>query len=224
MKYVTKTYELKDTYKKILINAKDADVKIESSDDDGTKLVFFENKKRAYEFLVVDDVLTIKLVKTRWYNFFRIGIDRSKIRLYVPKSMIETLSVISNTGRVDISSITCTGAIDISINTGKINLESVSWQTFNSKGNTGCVSLNKLIATESILIKRGTGKVSLIDCFSPDIFVKTNTGSVCGRFSSNMAFVVRTNTGRMEIPKIPIGEAVSGRCEIKTNTGNIKFE
>ena len=45
MKYVTKTYELKDTYKKILINAKDADVKIESSDDDGTKLVFLENKK-----------------------------------------------------------------------------------------------------------------------------------------------------------------------------------
>ena len=187
-------------------------------------MICAENKKRAYEFFVVDDVLTIKSVKTRWYNFFRIGIDRSKIRLYVPKSMIETLSVISNTGCVDISSITCTGAIDIPINTGKINLESVSCQTFNSKGNTGCVSLNKLIATESISIKRGTGKVALNDCFSPEIFVKTNTGSVCGRLSSNMAFVVRTNTGRMEIPKIPIGEAIRGRCEIKTNTGNIKFE
>ena len=138
--------------------------------------------------------------------------------------MIETLSVISNTGCVDISSITCTGVIDIRINTGKINLESVSCQTFNSKGNTGCVSLNKLIATESISIKRGTGKGALNDCFSPEIYVKTNTGSVCGRLSSNMAFIVCTNTGRMEIPKIPIGEAISGRCEIKTNTGNIKFE
>ncbi len=84
--------------------------------------------------------------------------------------------------------------------------------------------MNKLTATQNISIKRGTGKVSLNDCFAREIFVKTNTGSVRGRLPSNMAFIVRTNTGRMEIPKVPIGEAIGGRCEIKTNTGNIKFE
>ena len=84
--------------------------------------------------------------------------------------------------------------------------------------------MNKLTATQNISIKRGTGKVLLNDCSAPEIFVKTNTGSVCGRLSSNMVFIVRTNTGKMEIPKTPIGVAIGGRCEIKTNTGNIKFE
>ena len=223
-KYVTNTYEITNTYKKILINAKDASVKIEPSNDDSTKLVFFENKKHPYVFSIENDTLMIKLAKTRWYNFLRIGIDRSEIRLSVPKAIFEAISISSNTGHVDISSITCNGAIDIQINTGKINLESVFCQTFNSKGNTGHISLNKLTATENISIKRGTGGVLLNDCSANEIFVKTNTGSVRGRLPSNMAFIVRTNTGRMEIPKTPIGEAIGGRCEIKTNSGNIKFE
>ena len=223
-RYVTNTYEITDAYKKILIDAKEGNVKIEASSDDSTKLVLFEDKKRPYVFDVQNGTLTVQLQKTRWYNLLRIGFKRSEIRLYVPKSTLETISVISNTGCVDISSIICNGAIDIQINTGNINLESVSCQAFNSKGNTGCISLNELTATESVSIKRGTGKVSLNDSFAPEFFVKTNTGSVCGRLPSNTVFTVRTNTGKIKIPKPPIGEAIGGRCEIKTNTGNIKFE
>ena len=223
-RYITNTNEITDTYKKILLNTKDAKVKIEPSNDNGTKLVFFENKKHPYEFFIEDDTLTIKLVKTRWYNLLRVGIDRSEIRLYVPKSTLETISVRSNTGHVDISSIICNGAIDIQINTGNINLENVSCQSFNSKGNTGCISLNQLTATESVSIKRGTGKVSLNDSSAPEFFIKTNTGSVGGRLLSNTVFTVRTNTGKIKIPKPPVGGAIGGRCEIKTNTGNINFE
>ena len=43
-KYVTSTYETTDAYKKILLEAKDAKVKIEESNDDDTRLVFFEKK------------------------------------------------------------------------------------------------------------------------------------------------------------------------------------
>ena len=114
--------------------------------------------------------------------------------------------------------------IDIKINTGTINLEHISCMNFISKGNTGSVSLNDCIVSESIAIKSNTGKVSLNDCSAPDVFVRTNTGSVRGRLPSNTAFTVSTKTGKIEIPKIPIGEAVCGRCEIKTNTGSIKFE
>ena len=39
--YVTNTYEITDAYKKILLDAKDAKVKIEPSNDNGTKMVFF---------------------------------------------------------------------------------------------------------------------------------------------------------------------------------------
>ena len=225
VKYVTNTYEITNAYKKLLINAKDASVKIEPSNDDSTKLVFFENKKHPYVFSIEHDTLTIKLAKTRWYNFLRIGIERSEIRLCVPKTILERISASSNTGRVDILSITCNGAIDIRINTGKINLENVFCQAFNSKGNSGHIALNQLTATESISIKHNTGKVSLNNCSAPEIFVKTNTGNIYGKLPSGTVFVVKTNTGNIEIPnKAAIGEAINARCEVQTNTGNIKFE
>ena len=223
-RHVASTHEITDTYKKILLDVKNAKVKIEPSNSNGTKLFFFEDQKHPHEFFIEDDTLTIKLVKTRWYNLLRVGVDRSEIRLYVPESTLETISVRSNTGCVDISSIICNGAIDIQINTGNVNLKSVSCQALRSKGNTGCISLDKLTATESVSIKRRTGKVSLNDSSAPEIFVETNTGSVCGRLPSNTVFAVCTCTGKIKIPKPPIGETIGGRCEIKTNTGNIRFE
>lgn len=223
-KYVTNTYEIKDAYQNIILNLKDAKVNIEPSDNDSTKVVFFEKKRRPYEVLVQDGALTIKPKKAKWYNFLRIGIDRSEIKVYVPKSALDGISVKSNVGRVSISSINCSGTIDIQTNTGKIDLENVSCEIFESKGNCGHTTLGGLIAKKSISIKRNTGKVLLNNCSAPEIFVKTNTGRVGGQLPSNTVFVIRTNTGKIEIPKAPIGEAIGGRCEIKTNTGNIKFE
>lgn len=223
-RYVTSTYEIEDTYKKIWLNAKDAKVKIESSDDDHTKLFLFEKKRAPYGFFIQDGTLTIQSAKTKWYHFLKIGIDRSEIRLCVPKATLEAISVRSNVGKVDISSIVCNGTIEVEVNTGRVNLENVFCKDFDSKGNTGSISLNQLIAKERIFIKRRTGKVILNDCAAPEISVKTNTGGVGGRLPANMMFIIRTNTGRVEIPKVPVGEAICGRCEIKTNTGNIRFE
>ena len=222
--YVTKTYEISDSYKEIQLKAGDAKVKIEPSDGNKTALVIFEKKRRPYEFFINNGTLAIKPAKARWYNFIRIGIDRSEIKLSIPKAMLERITVSSNVGCVDISSITCRETVDIQVNTGDMSLENVTCRDVSSQGNTGSVSLNNVTAEKSITIKRNTGKVLLNDCFAPDIFVKNNTGKVCGRLPSNTAFVVRSNTGKAELPKAPIGETIGGRCEIKTNTGRIKFE
>ena len=184
-KYVTNTFELTDTYKQILLDVKLARIQIEPSNDNRTRLVFFENAKQPHEFFIQDDTLTIKLTKRKWYHLFNLNVEHSQIKLCVPESMLETISVKSNVGHVDINSITCGKTIDIKLNTGRVLLN---------------------------------------DCTAPEIFVKTNTGNVCGRLPSNMVFAIRSNTGKVEIPKAAIGEAIGGRCEIKTNTGNIKFE
>ena len=223
-RYVTNTYDITDTYKDIHIDAKDAKVVIEPSEDVNTKLVFFEKKRRPYDFFIVDGTITIKSTKTKWYHSLRIGIDRSEIKLYVPKLALKNISITATVGRVDIHSINCSEAIEIKINTGNIDLKNVSCKAFTSKGNTGYASLSNLTAEESVSIKRNTGKVLLNDCSAPEFFVKTNTGSVSGSLPSNTVFVVRTNTGKVETPKAPIGEIVGATCEITTNTGSVKFK
>ena len=223
-RYITSTYGITDSYKEILLNAKDADVKIVPSDDGKTELVIFEKRRRPYEVSVLDGELTVKPKKAKWYNFLRIGIDRSQISICVPREGLCGITVKSNVGDVEISSVCLGGKVDIQVNTAKAMLENVSCSVLNSKGNTGSVLLQGCIAKENVFIKRNTGKVVLNDCVSPEIAVKTNTGMVLGRLAQGVVFDVRTNTGRVEIPTVKVGETVCGRCEIKTNTGSVKFE
>ena len=223
-KYITNTYEITNGYKKILINAKDAKVKIEETSDVITKLVVNEKKSYPYVFSVIDNTLIVKPLKSKWYNFLTIGISHAEIKLYIPKQELDMLSIKQNIGTINISSLTYSKEINIQTNTGSINLENINCDTFDSKGNTGSIILNNLISKKSMLIKRTTGKVILNNSFSPDIFIKTNTGSVSGKLPPNIVFTATTNTGKIKIPNPPIGEIISGRCVVITNTGSIKFE
>lgn len=223
-KYVTNTYEITDSYKKIQLLAKNAKVKIEPSDDDSTALTVFAKKRYPYGFSLRDGVLTIESQKKKWFHLLRVGVDHSEIKLCIPKSRLQGLYVQTNVGTVNISSIMCNGSIDVQVNTGKVNICDIFCQSFVSKGNTGSVTLEKLSAAESVSIKCNTGKIILNDCNAPNFFLRSNTGSISGKLPSGTAFVTKTNTGKIEIPEIAIGEAICARCEIKTNTGNIKFE
>ena len=187
-------------------------------------MVLFQKERRPYEFLVQNNTLTIQPTKTKWYQFLRMGIDHSEIKLLVPNSAVEALSVKANVGRVDIHEFVCNGTMAVQANTGEITLASVSCKGLALKGNTGCVSLNHCKGEEGIAIQQNTGKVLLNQCFAPKISVKTNTGKVQGKLPHNMVFNVRTTTGKIQVPQPPVGETVVGRCEIKTNTGNITFE
>ncbi len=210
-------------YQEILINAGEAKVIVEPSDDDRTKLVCVEPERRPYEYFIQHNRLTVQSSQTKWYHSLKVGIDRSRISLCVPKSTFEKLSVKTNVGNIRISSILCSGAMDIQTGTGNIILENVSCNCFESKGNTGCFTMNHCTAQEKIFIKRNTGKVALNDCSAQEIIVQTNTGNVTGKLPHNMVFAAHTNTGKVETPTIPVGEIVGGRCEIRTNTGNIQF-
>ena len=224
IKYVTNTYEITDKYRSILLDVKEAKVKIEPSSDGSTSLVLFEKKRNPYRFSVQNGTLTVEPTKTKWYNSLKVGIDHSRITVRVPKSTLDAITVKATVGDVDISSVNCTGAIDVQTNTGKVSASDISSRAFSSKGNTGSIALTNVTATETVYVKRNTGKVSLNDCTSPEISIKTNTGRVCGRLPSSIAFAVQSNTGKIQVPKPPIGEAISGRCEIKTNTGRVQFE
>ncbi len=80
--------------------------------------------------------------------------------------------------------------------------------------------LKDLIASETISIQRDTGNVVLKHCDAGEIFVKTNTGNINGSLLSDKMFIVGSNAGKIKIPKTSIG----GRCQAKTNTGNISFQ
>ena len=79
--------------------------------------------------------------------------------------------------------------------------------------------MKNVIATERFSIERDTGDVILEGCDAAEIFIETDTGDVRGTLLSEKVFITETDTGRVSVPSSITG----GRCEITTDTGNIKI-
>ena len=57
-------------------------------------------------------------------------------------------------------------------------------------------------------------------CDAAELYVKSTTSSVTGSLLTDKLFLTDTKTGNADAPKTAAG----GRCEIKTNTGDVKME
>ena len=131
-----------------------------------------------------------------------------------------SLALSVSTGKVTASGVTCEGKVTVSASTGKAYLTDVTCKNLVSTGDTGHICLTNVIAAQNLSVKRSTGDVRLEGCDAADIAIQTDTGDVTGTILTDKVFVVSTDTGRKEVPNSTSG----GRCEITTNTGDIKIE
>ena len=135
------------------------------------------------------------------------GIDAGSLELSV------------STGHVTVLDFRSAGDIKVTLSTGKTNISDVRCKNLITDGNTGDVFLKNVIATERFSIERSTGDVKFDRCDASEIFVQTDTGSVTGTLLSDKVFIPKSDTGDIEVPKTVTG----GRCEITTDTGDIKI-
>jgi len=148
-----------------------------------------------------------------------------KIHVSTGKIRVENLSAGDvdlrvSTGGVTTSKLDCTGILSIQTSTGKSTLTDVSCGTLTSTGSTGNITLENVIVAKDLSIVRSTGDVKFIKCDAAELNIKTDTGDVTGSLLSRKVFIAHTDTGRVDVPKTATG----GKCEITTDTGNIKIE
>lgn len=121
------------------------------------------------------------------------------------------------TGNVNISGIGCENDIKINVSTGKTHITDTECKNLSSNGSTGKIFMQNVIASEKFSLKRSTGDVKFEDCDAAEIFIETSTGDVEGSLLTDKVFIVKTDTGRIDVPETITG----GRCEIGTDTGNV---
>ncbi len=129
------------------------------------------------------------------------------------------LEVCTSTGDIEISSVVCAGDVNVRVSTGESELENVTCKNLTTVGTTGDFSLENVIVAETMSIKRDTGDVNLSRCDASEVVITTDTGNVSGSFLTDKIVWAKTDTGRVDVPKSTAG----GRCEITTDTGNIKI-
>ncbi|MBQ3235731.1 MAG: DUF4097 family beta strand repeat protein [Clostridia bacterium] len=131
-----------------------------------------------------------------------------------------SINVSLSTGDVNVSNVTLGGDISIGVSTGKVRLNTVSCVNLSSTGDTGDIYLNSVIASQKFDIQRSTGDVKFSLSDASEIFVETDTGDVSGTLLTSKIFIVSTDTGDINVPSSTSG----GRCEITTDTGDIKIQ
>ncbi len=239
VKYETNTHEISETFDSISIHTDTADIVFAFSDDGTRTVECYEETNAKHSVGVEEGTLVIRAIDNkRWYEHIGINFASTKITVYLPKAEYASLFIRESTGNVEIpENFTCkdvdvslsTGdirvqgvsvdSLKLSVTTGKVNLADIACKNVISSGNTGDITLKNVIAAEKFLLERSTGDVTFDGCDAAEIFVKTDTGNVMGSLLTDKVFVAQTDTGRVEVPKTVSG----GRCEIVTDTGDIKI-
>ena len=171
-----------------------------------------------FSFRTVDITASTGDVKTG-ASAERIAIQTSTGDITVENIKADTMELSASTGRVTVQSVGCTGGLSICVSTGKTQLTDVSCDSLTSTGSTGDITLKNTVAAAALSIERSTGDVRFEGCDAAMITVRTSTGDVTGTLLSDKVFLTGTDTGRIDVPKTTVG----GKCEITTDTGDIKI-
>jgi DUF4097 and DUF4098 domain-containing protein YvlB len=137
----------------------------------------------------------------------------------IENTSAENYDLSADTGEIKLNNIDCLGEIKLKVSTGKNYLTNVNCGGIVSEGSTGDIKLNNVKSAGCISIDRDTGDVKFDRCDALELLIHTSTGDVEGTLLSDKVFIVRTDTGHIDVPRTITG----GRCEITTSTGDIEF-
>lgn len=239
-KYETNSYNINDEFNNISINTNDADITFALAKDGKCKVECYEETKAKHSVEVREDTLFVNVCNEKsWYDYIGIYFKSAKITVYLPKNEyssfdikgmtsdvcienigMESLNISVSTGDVTVSDIICGGDVTVGVSTGDICMTNIASKNVLSRGSTGDILLKNVIASGKISVKRSTGDIKFSDSDASEIFAQTNTGDVTGSLLSEKVFITQSDTGTIKVPKSTKG----GKCEINTDTGDIKIE
>ena len=148
-----------------------------------------------------------------------IGISTDTGDVFLDGVKASAISITTTTGDVYLSGVNATGGISVNVTTGEIGIKNTTCGSFTSHGSTGDITLTDTVAYGILVIERSTGEVKFNGADAAEIYVTTDTGDVDGSLLTDKVFIVKSDTGDIEVPRTQSG----GRCEITTDTGDIEI-
>lgn len=145
-----------------------------------------------------------------------IDIELSTGDLKLENSSFGNTNIEATTGDIKLLNMTCK-LLDIETTTGDIKLSNTNCDALNVEITTGKTKLINTIVTNDLHIDGSTGDV-ILDAFdAKNINIKLTTGDVKGTILTSKFFIVKSNTGKEEVPETREG----GECRITVTTGDI---
>ena len=154
------------------------------------------------------------------FTFANADVSVSTGDVHYGASAMEDLTIKASTGNIEIDEVNCVGAVSLRVSTGKTKISALTCKELTSTGTTGDLSMENVTVIGLMSLKRDTGDINFVGCDAAEIVIHTSTGDVKGSFRTDKIVWAKTDTGHVEVPKSTAG----GRCEIRTDTGDIHIE
>lgn len=221
VKYENNSYVINDNFSNILINSDTADIIIEKSINNESKVVCYEMKKVKHSVSVENDTLTIKVIDTRkWYEHIAINFSKPKITVYLPENEYSSITINEKTGNIEIPNDFKFNSVDISCSTGDVCCNANATDSVKVVASTGDVSV-KNTAVGLLDVKVSTGNVSVynVECDS-SINIKVSTGNANLVDVNCSELQISGSTGDTYLKSVKALEKIS----INVKTGDVKFD
>lgn len=132
----------------------------------------------------------------------------------------ETLTVTSTSGDITLDSIAVNAAFASKTVSGSQTVSDLTCRSAAINTTSGDVTVSDLIASESLRMEGVSGRLSLTRCDADTLWLKTVSGDVTGTLRTEKVFVTNTTSGSVRVP----GSTTGGACEVKTVSGDIRFD
>ena len=151
------------------------------------------------------------------FDFENIGITASTGNISLTGTKASSLTLSLSTGNITVSDVNVENDVTVSVSTGKVSITDLACRNLSTVGDTGDIMMTDVSVSGCFDAKRSTGDISFEDLDANIMTVKTSTGHVKGSITSDKAFDVKTDTGKIKVPHV----FSDSENKIKTSTGDV---
>lgn len=220
--YVTNTTEVEDKFQHITISSNIEDVELVPADDDGCKVVCYEEKDDPYKVYVKKDTLTIEKEKKTGWKLFNFGTvtEEPKITVYLPDDSYKALQIETDTGDAYIPGDFSFEMINTETDTGDVSCYASADEGIDITTNTGDIIVSNVSAKE-LKLASDTGKMEISNAeISGDMAVWENTGKVSMENVTCKKFTSEEDTGDLTMTNV----VAEDEFHLESNTGDVRFD
>ena len=238
--FVTSHYDFDGPVREIDVEGRTVDVALLPAENGRCRVVCTETEREKYTVTLADGTLTVRPAeegRLSWTSFLSL-FKSPKLTVYLPAGSYERLKVTLSTGDVAADRSLAFGQLEVELSTGDLTLSGVRAETVTVRGrtgdvhlsdmtpktaaitlSTGDVTLTNVVCSGDLRCETSTGDIRLTDVDGANLYLKASTGDVTGTVLTDKTFVTDTSTGKVSVP----ATAASGRCEVRTSTGDIRI-
>lgn len=216
----TREHSFSDAFENIRIETDTANIAFLPADGMETRVVCRQEVDGGYSVTVEDGTLVIREADARpWYQKLAFRLETPSVTVYLPREEYAGVTVLSNTGDVQIPQDFRFASLEIRENTGNIVCRASASQWMKLHTTTGNIRLENVTAGElELSVSSGKVTVAQVDC-QGNLSIRVSTGNAR---LTDVCCKNLTSTG--STGDISLENTVAEKMTIQRDTGDIRFE